>query len=127
MAEPATPQVIDLAEKFGQFEDAWSPRIVARYNDNEIRLAKARGDFDWHRHEETDELFLVVQGALTIEFRDHTATLKPGQMLVVPRGMEHRPQALDGEVQLLVIDPRDTANTGNHQTATKAVDLEESR
>ncbi len=114
---------IDLAAKFAQFTDHWSPRIVARYNDNEIRLAKAQGDFQWHCHDDTDELFLIISGTLTIEFRDRTERLEPGQMIVVPRGIEHRPRAPDCEVQMLIIDPTDTANTGDHATATKAVEL----
>ena len=122
MAE-ATQTKVDLADKFSQFSDHWSPRIVARYNDNEIRLAKAEGDFQWHRHADSDELFLIVKGTLTMEFRDRTETLERGQMIVIPRGTEHRPRALDGEVEMIIIDPKDTANTGNHETATKAVEL----
>ncbi|NMW32998.1 cupin domain-containing protein [Altererythrobacter sp. RZ02] len=118
-----TPSKVDLAEKFGQFCDHWAPRIVARYNDNEVRLAKAEGDFQWHSHTDSDELFLVVSGTLTMEFRGHTEVLEQGQMIVVPRGTEHRPRALNGEVQMVIIDPKDTANTGDPATATKAIDL----
>jgi len=117
------PAKIDLQAKFAQFSDHWAPRIVGRYNDNEIRLAKAKGDFQWHSHAETDELFLVVSGTLTIEFRDHTETLEPGQMIIVPKGTRHRPRALSGEVEMIIIDPADTANTGDHATATRAVEL----
>lgn len=117
------PSKVDLADKFGQFSDHWAPRIVARYNDNEVRLAKAEGDFQWHSHTDSDELFLVVSGTLTMEFRDHTEVLEQGQMIVVPRGTEHRPRALNGEVQMVIIDPKDTANTGDPATATKAIDL----
>ncbi len=122
MAQTA-PSKVDLADKFGQFSDHWAPRIVARYNDNEVRLAKAEGDFQWHSHTDSDELFLVVSGTLTMEFRDHTEVLEQGQMIVVPRGTEHRPRALNGEVQMVIIDPKDTANTGDPATATKAIDL----
>jgi mannose-6-phosphate isomerase-like protein (cupin superfamily) len=114
---------IDLADKFGQFSDHWAPRIVARYNDNEVRLAKAKGDFQWHSHADSDELFLIVSGSLTMEFRDHTEVLEAGQMIVVPKGVDHRPRALNGEVQMVIIDPADTANTGDHKTATKAVEI----
>ncbi len=117
------PAKVDLADKFGQFSDHWAPRIVARYNDNEVRLAKAEGDFQWHSHADSDELFLVIKGTLTMEFRDRTETLGAGQMIVVPRGTEHRPRALDGEVEMIIIDPKDTANTGDHATATQAVEL----
>ncbi|MDN3644593.1 cupin domain-containing protein [Pontixanthobacter aestiaquae] len=118
-----TPTKVDLADKFSQFSDHWAPRIVARYNDNEVRLAKAEGDFQWHSHADSDELFLVVKGRLTMEFRDRTETLEAGQMIVIPRGVEHRPRALDGEVEMIIIDPKDTANTGNPETATKAVEI----
>lgn len=117
------PAKVDLADKFAQFGDHWAPRIVARYNDNEVRLAKADGDFQWHSHADSDELFLIVSGELTIEFRDRTEILGPGQMIVVPRGTEHRPRAISGEVEMLIIDPADTANTGDHATATRAVEL----
>jgi len=123
MADADTPSVVDLDAKFDQFDDHWAPRIVATYNDNEVRLAKAAGDFQWHKHDETDELFLVISGRLTIEFRDCKETLSPGQMIVVPRGVEHRPRANEGEVRMLIIDPKNTANTGNHATATQAVKL----
>ncbi len=119
----AAPDKVDLADKFAQFSDHWAPRIVARYNDNEVRLAKAEGDFQWHSHETSDELFLVIKGTLTMEFRDRTEMLTPGQMIVVPKGTEHRPRALDGEVEMIIIDPKDTANTGDHATATAAVEI----
>jgi len=114
---------VTLAEKFGQFTDHWAPRIVARYNDNEIRLAKVDGEFIWHSHADTDELFLVIDGVLEMEFRDRTEVLHAGELLVVPRGTEHRPCARQGEVRLLVIDPRDMPNTGDPATATLAVEI----
>lgn len=124
MTEGSTlPTKVDLADKFSQFSDHWSPRIVARYNDNEIRLAKAEGDFQWHSHADSDELFLIVKGTLTMEFRDRTETLKQGQMIIIPRDTEHRPRALNGEVEMIIIDPKDTANTGDPHTATKAIEL----
>ena len=119
----SAPSKVDLSDKFSQFSDHWAPRIVARYNDNEVRLAKAEGDFQWHSHSDSDELFLIVKGTLTMEFRDRTEVLEQGQMIVVPRGTEHRPRALNGEVEMLIIDPKDTANTGDPNTATKAIDL----
>lgn len=119
----SAPKKIDLTDKFSQFSDHWAPRIVARYNDNEVRLAKAEGDFQWHSHADSDELFLVVSGKLTMEFRDRTEQLEAGHMIVVPAGTEHRPRALNGEVHMIIIDPKDTANTGDHVTATKAVEL----
>ncbi len=114
---------VDLAEKLALFSDHWAPRIVARYNDNEVRLVKVEGEFAWHAHAETDELFLVLEGVLEMEFRDATEVLGPGELIVVPRGTEHRPCARQGEVRLLLIDPTDTPNTGDHATATQAVEI----
>ena len=121
--DSASHTKVDLADKFNQFSDHWSPRIVARYNDNEVRLDKAEGDFQWHSHTDSDELFLIVKGTLTMEFRDRIETLEQGQMIVIPRGTEHRPRALNGEVEMIIIDPKDTANTGDPNTATKAIEL----
>lgn len=114
---------VDLADKLGSFSDHWAPRIVARYNDHEVRLAKVEGEFVWHKHDHSDELFLVLSGSLDLEFRDRTVSLKQGQLYVVRRGEEHRPVARDGEAHLLVIDPVDTPNTGDAATATRAVEI----
>jgi len=113
---------VSLAEKLGSFSEQWVPRIVARYNDNEVRLVKVEGEFIWHQHDDTDELFLVLEGALDIELRDRTVSLGPGELFVVPRGTEHRPCARNGEARLLLIDPADTPNTGDPATATQAVE-----
>ena len=102
---------INLAEKLALFADHWNPRIVGRYNGNEVRVSKLKGDFIWHSHAETDELFLVLKGRLTIEFRDGVRTLGPGEFLVVPKGVEHRPVAPE-EVELLVMDREGEPNTG---------------
>jgi mannose-6-phosphate isomerase-like protein (cupin superfamily) len=114
---------VNIAEKLESFADHWAPRIVARYNDNEVRLVKVEGEFVWHSHADTDELFLVLDGTLDMELRDGTVTLAPGELFVVPRGTEHRPCARNGEVKLLVMDPADTPNTGDVATATKAVEI----
>jgi mannose-6-phosphate isomerase-like protein (cupin superfamily) len=114
---------VNLAEKLASFSDHWAPRIVARYNDNEVRLVKVEGEFIWHQHDETDELFLVIEGALDIELRDRTVHLQPGELFVVPRGTKHRPVSRSGETKLLLIDPRDMPNTGDEATATKAVEI----
>ncbi|MXO89225.1 cupin domain-containing protein [Pontixanthobacter aquaemixtae] len=117
------PSKVILAEKFPAFSDQWSPKIVARFNHNEVRLCKLEGDFHWHHHADTDEMFLVVDGQLEIDFRDRTETLGAGEMIIVPRGTEHRPRAPHGEAKVFVMDAADTPNTGNEATATKAVDL----
>ena len=113
---------VSLADKLATFTEHWAPRIVARYNDNEVRLVKVEGEFVWHRHDETDELFLVLDGALDIELRDCTVSLKPGELFVVPRGTEHRPCARGGEAHVLLIDPAGLPNTGDPATATQAVE-----
>ncbi|MBX9881644.1 MAG: cupin domain-containing protein [Sphingomonas sp.] len=107
----ATPGIVALSEKLAQFHDHWNPRIVAHYNGNEVRLAKVQGDFTWHAHAETDELFLVVSGELGIEFRDGVRRLTPGELIVVPKGTEHRPFA-EGECHILIMDREGEPNTG---------------
>jgi mannose-6-phosphate isomerase-like protein (cupin superfamily) len=117
------PDKVNLAEKLATFSDHWAPRIVARYNDHEVRLVKVEGEFIWHQHDETDELFLILHGELDMEFRDRSVTLTAGEMIVVPKGTEHRPCARKGEVELLLIDPKDMPNTGDPATATVAVEI----
>ena len=103
---------INLKEKLDQITDAWSPRLVAELNGQHVKLAKLEGEFVWHRHEEEDEFFLVLSGSLKLEFRDSTITLEPGECLVVPRGVEHRPVA-DPEAHILLFEPVGTRNTGD--------------
>ncbi|WP_447725408.1 cupin domain-containing protein [Sphingomonas koreensis] len=115
------PAVINLGEKLGGFADHWNPRVVAGYNGNELRLVKLQGDFTWHAHAETDELFLVLEGEMGIEFRDGIRRLKTGEMIVVPRGTEHRPFA-EVEAHVLLIDREGESNTGDtpsHLTRAK--------
>ena len=114
---------VNLAEKLESFSEHWAPRIVARYNDNEVRLVKVEGEFIWHSHPDTDELFLVLDGTLDMELRDRTVTLEAGELFVVPKGTEHRPCARNGEVKLLLIDPKDLPNTGDPDTATQAIEI----
>lgn len=103
---------INLAEKFDRFTDQWSPKIVADLNDSHVKLAKVQGEFVWHQHAEEDELFIVVRGELTIELRDGQVTLAPGEMVVIPKGIEHRPMARD-EVHLMLIEPKAIRHTGD--------------
>ena len=114
---------VNIPDKLDSFSDHWAPRIVARYNDHEVRLVKVEGEFIWHQHDETDELFLILDGELDMEFRDRTVALGPGDLIVVPKGTEHRPCARQGEVKLLLIDPKDMPNTGDPATATIAVEI----
>ena len=114
---------VNLAEKLATFTDHWAPRVVARYNDNEVCLVRVEGEFVWHSHEDTDDLFLVLDGELDIELRDRTVTLGPGELVVVPKGVEHRPVARRGEVRLLLMEPAGTPNTGDQETATAKVEI----
>ena len=110
---------INLHEKLSLITEHWRPRVVAELNGQEVKLVKVHGEFVWHHHEMEDELFLVLRGSLRIEFRDGAVTLGPGEMLVVPRGVEHRPIA-EEEAEILLFEPAATRNTGNvvHETLT---------
>lgn len=107
-----TTDAVDLDAKFALFSEHWSPKLVARLNDYEVKLVKLKGEFVWHSHEDTDELFLVVEGRLIIQLRDREVTLGPGQLFVVPRGVEHCPRA-DEEVKVLLLEPAGVVNTGD--------------
>ncbi len=107
---------IDLAEKLAGFDDHWGPRTVARFNGHDVMVVKVLGEFVWHRHEETDDLFLVLAGRLTMRLREGELTVGPGELLVVPRGVEHQPFAAE-ETHLLLIEPTGTPNTGDPATA----------
>ena len=103
---------VNIAEKLALFSERWKPKIVAELNGQQVKLVKFLGEFVWHRHEVEDELFLVLSGRFRIEFRDQTVWLDPGEMLVVPRGVEHRPVA-EEEVAALLFEPASTLNTGD--------------
>ncbi|MEZ4771037.1 MAG: cupin domain-containing protein [Caldilineales bacterium] len=105
-------QATNFQQKLSLFTDLWSPRIIARMNDTHLKLVKIRGEFVWHSHPETDEVFIVLDGSMTIEFRDGAANLNSGELLVVPKGVEHRPIAAD-ECSVLLIEPAGTVNTGD--------------
>ena len=106
------PDVINLADKLTLFSERWSPRVVAEMNDYQFKIVKLQGDFIWHDHKDTDETFIVVEGRLRIDFRDGAVNLSAGEMFVVPRGVEHKPYA-EGEVKVLLIEPRGVRNTGH--------------
>lgn len=103
---------INFAEKLARFSEHWSPRVVAEMNDYQFKLAKLHGEFVWHAHADTDEVFIVLSGNLSIEFRDRTVALTVGEMFVVPKGVEHRPVAPD-ECAVLLVEPRGVVNTGS--------------
>jgi mannose-6-phosphate isomerase-like protein (cupin superfamily) len=107
---------VSLAAKLATFDEHWQPRTVATFNGHDVMVAKVKGEFVWHKHDDTDDLFLVLQGTLTIELRDGAVTLGPGELFVVPRGVEHRPVARE-EVHLLLLERTGTPNTGDPATA----------
>jgi mannose-6-phosphate isomerase-like protein (cupin superfamily) len=109
---PPMDDKVNLAEKFARLERPYEPGIVGYMNDYKLQIVKVKGPFVWHKHEETDDFFLVIRGRLTIQLRDRNIDLEPGELFVVPRGVEHCPTA-DEETLVLLIEPRGTPNTGN--------------
>ncbi|HTT99957.1 MAG TPA: cupin domain-containing protein [Rhizomicrobium sp.] len=109
-------QAIRLADKLNTFTDHWSPKIVSQFNGHDVMVVKVKGEFVWHSHPDTDDFFLVLKGALTIQLRDGDVHLGPGDLYVVPKGVEHRPVA-EEETHLLLIEPKGTPNTGDAATA----------
>ena len=107
---------VNLEVKLSQFSEYWAPRTVAQFNGHDVMVVKSKGEFVWHSHPDTDDFFLVLKGRLKIELRDQTIELGPGELFVVPKGVEHRPVA-DEEVHLLLIEPAGTPNTGDKETA----------
>ena len=116
---------VNLDAAFDSFDERWSPRLAAESNGQAVKLAKLEGEFVWHHHDEADELFLVRDGRLRIEFRDREdAVLEAGELLVVPAGVEHRPVAEEGEVEVLLFEPSETRNTGNVESEETEEELE---
>ncbi len=103
---------INLTQKLTTFSDHWSPKIIAQMNDYHFKLVKLQGDFVWHRHVDTDEVFLVLQGSMQIDFRDGSVALRAGEMFIVPKGIEHKPWA-EKECHVLLVEPAGTINTGD--------------
>ncbi len=114
---------VNLAEKFRLFQDYWNPKIVGELNDSHVKLVKVKGEFIWHHHENEDELFLVVKGALRIELRDRAIRLEEGEFVIIPRGLEHMPVA-EEEAHLLLLEPKTTLNTGNVRSERTVAELE---
>ena len=105
------PEKVNLREKFDRITDTWHPRIVGELNGQQVKLAKLYGEFIWHHHDQEDEMFLVVEGRLSMEFRDRSVIVEAGEFIIVPRGVEHRPNA-EEEVQVMLFEPAGTRNTG---------------
>ena len=114
------PPAISLKEKFTKFDALWTPKIIGDIDNYEMKIAKIEGDFVWHKHDDVDEFFLVVDGALRMDFRDGSVNLGPGEIIVVPRGVEHKPYA-EGLCQILMIEQRGTTNTGDQADSDRTV------
>ena len=106
-----TSNKINLNEKLSKFSDFWSPKVIAEMNDYQFKLVKLKGDFVWHNHKHTDEVFIVIEGKMHIEFRDSTIELNEGEMYVVPKGTEHKPYA-ENECKVMLVEPKGVINTG---------------
>ena len=114
---------ISFRKKFKKFDEQWSPKVIAEMNDYQFKLARIQGEFVWHHHPDTDEVFIIIEGALEIEFRDGKVKLEAGEMFVVPKGVEHRPVA-EYECQIMLVEPKGVVNTGeisNDRTAQNDV------
>jgi mannose-6-phosphate isomerase-like protein (cupin superfamily) len=107
---------VNLAEKLATFSEQWQPRTVGQFNGHDLMVVKVKGEFIWHKHDDTDDFFLVLKGRVTIQMRDRSVTLGPGEMFVVPKGVEHCPVA-EEEAHILLIEPSGTPNTGDPTTA----------
>ncbi len=112
---------VNLKEKFSKFSEHWHPYIIGELNENHIKIAKVKGELIWHKHDHEDELFIVLEGTLMMDFRDKTIATKPGEILVVPKGVEHKPWTRDEEVKIMLVEPKSTKHTGDlivEQTVT---------
>ena len=110
---------INLKEKFSKFSNLWSPHVIAELNDYQFKLVKIKDDFDWHSHKDTDEVFIVIKGDMRIDFRDQLVELSKGDMLVVPKGVEHKPYSKE-ECEVMIVEPRGVVNTGDSDSKLKA-------
>ncbi len=104
---------VNISDKLAQFDDCWSPKVVGQVNNCAIKLVKLEGEFVWHHHEDEDEMFLVISGQMNMEFRDRTVEVGPGEFIVVPHGVEHRPVAIGGVCEVMLVEPDSVLNTGN--------------
>ncbi|MFD1095442.1 cupin domain-containing protein [Salegentibacter chungangensis] len=114
---------VNLKEKLSKFSDHWNPRIVGELNGQQVKLAKLKGEFVWHKHDEEDELFYVLKGRLRMMYRDREETIEEGEFIIVPRGVEHKPVA-EKEVSVMLFEPASTLNTGNTQNERTREDLD---
>jgi mannose-6-phosphate isomerase-like protein (cupin superfamily) len=117
-------KTINLTQKFEKFNEHWTPKIIGELNDQFIKIAKVKDDFVWHCHEKEDELFIVQKGTLFMDFKDKTEIVKPGEIIIVPKGVEHRPRTNGEEVFIMLIEPKSTFHTGNVIDEKTVTDLE---
>ncbi|MCP4959880.1 MAG: cupin domain-containing protein [Actinomycetia bacterium] len=122
MATSRSDKAVNLQEKLNRFDEHWSPRTVAEFNGHDVMVVKVRGEFVWHHHDNTDDFFLVLKGHITIRMRDGDVHLGPGELFVVPTGVEHQPFAAE-EAELLLIEPSGTPNTGDEATAARRLTI----
>lgn len=108
-----TPSPVSIADKFASFSDAWSPKRVGRVDDHDVRLVRLHGEFHWHHHADADEMFLVVGGMLRMHFRESSEDVAPGSFIIVPKGVEHKPEAVGGECRVVLFEKSDVVNTGD--------------
>jgi len=116
-------QSVNLAEKFGKFQDFWKPRVIGELNDCHVKAVKIKGEFMWHHHDNEDEMFLVVKGTLRMRFRDRDVLVREGEFIIVPHGVEHMPAA-EEEVHIVLLEPKTTLNTGNVDNERTVRELE---
>lgn len=120
----SVPQTVNLQEKFGLFTDQWSPKVVGELNGQQVKIARIAGEFEWHAHEQEDELFMVVRGQLRLKFRDGDAVVNEGELIVVPRGVEHLPVAETEETWIMMFESASTLNTGNVTSERTVAELQ---
>lgn len=116
------PEAVNLAEKLSKFSEHWSPKTVSKFNGHDIMVVKVKGEFNWHHHDDTDDFFMVLQGRIRIETEEGNVTLGPGELYVIPKGVEHRPVA-EEEAHLMLIEKAGTPNTGDEATAAKVTEI----
>jgi len=120
-----TQTKIDITSKFDLFSETWQPKIIGQVDNMHVKIARIEGVFDWHAHPDEDEMFLVVEGAMDMEFRDRTERVASGEMIIVPKGVEHRPASVGGECKILMIERAGTLNTGDNAASNRRVEQPE--
>lgn len=115
---------VNLKEKFSKFSAHWHPYIIGELNENHIKIARVKGELVWHKHDLEDELFIVLEGTLMMDFRDKTIAIKPGEILIVPKGVDHKPWTMNEEVKIMLVEPKSTKHTGDRIVEQTVMDQE---